>query len=518
VTAVIARYEEWPLDDPHRFGLAAMTHAEATGEEQVPEEVTIKVKEPIKVDGTDVLDETPNVNTAPTAVTFRIDRVFGNHMILQRDRKIAIFGETDQEGEITVTFAGQRKTTNPVENKWNVYLGPLEASKEGKTMEVKQAGREQNIEIADIVVGDVWLISGQSNAGLALSRTAEPEEMNRITNNSLVRVFNTAKTLNNPWGSLGKWETITPASAGRTSALGYYFVTNLQQHLDIPVGLINSTLGGTRIEAWMNSELFDGLPEFRVIQESYHAQKGYSWGDADYISLDKDVPSVLFESMLKPFYSYEIKGLVWYQGEGGSARYGGQFDLYEKLLKAMLADWSNAWKDDSLRSYIIQLPKYKEDYQYIREAQWKAAKESDHSQIVVTIDTGDYEDIHPTDKKIVAQKLELAVRARSYDENIVYSGPMYTSMEIIRNEIHLEFELFGSALKALDLSLPEFTVCGSDYICRPAIARIEGDKVIVTNDEIHNPAAVQYAWSPYPRISLGNEEGLPAGPFRTNES
>jgi sialate O-acetylesterase len=474
--------------------------------------------------------------------------IFTDHTVLQRGVPVPVWGWGDPNEKVTVTFAGQRKAaTADAHGKWIVRLDPMQASAEARELMVESAAKDRKSRISDVVVGDVWLCSGQSNMRFQLSRTENAREEIAAANHPAVRFLMVDEqfSLKSMENAKGTWAPVTPATAAECSAVAYYFGRALQEKVGVPIGLMVSSVGGTRIETWMRPETLASVgvsgslvdrwkavspEEFEKIGAAYRAfqdqrdrvhpqavREAKSQGAAAPPAPEPpkmrchDCPSALHNGMILPLQPFAIRGVIWYQGESNS----GQAASYEKLLPAMISDWRQVW-GAKLPFLFVQLAPHRNTHPAFREAQHRISQKTPHTAMVVTTDVGDANDIHPTRKRPVGERLALAARALSYQESVEYSGPVFAGMKVENDRAVISFTHAGSGLVASDGELRGFTLAGADAKFVPARAVIEGSTVTVTADTIRKPVAVRYAWAMVPDANLFNREGLPAVPFRTD--
>jgi sialate O-acetylesterase len=476
----------------------------------------------------------------------RLPALFGDHMVLQRDQPVPVWGWSTPGEEITVDFAGQEKTAKAdAEGKWKVTLDPLAASSEPQMMEINKAN--DSLVVSDILVGDVWLCSGQSNMHFQMNRVENSREEIAAADHPNLRFF----TVEARFGQApkdeakGAWKPVSPATAGGCSAVAYYFARELQRNTGVPVGLLVSSVGGTRIETWMRSETLakTGVADALVDKWKNVSPGGFEKLDATYRAYQHqrdqlhplavkaakaqgtplppepkmpkprchDCPSALHNGMIAPLQPFAIRGVIWYQGESNS----GQPAAYEKLLPAMIEDWRHVWGDE-LPFLFVQLAPHRNTHPAFREAQQRIWQTTPHTAMVVTTDVGDADDIHPTRKRPVGERLALAARAASHGEKVESSGPVFKSMRIEGSRAVISFTHVGGGLMIKGDSLEGFTLAGADGKFHAANAVIEGSTVAVTSDRISRPSTVRYGWAMMPDGNLFNREGLPAAPFRTD--
>ena len=486
--------------------------------------------------------------SALSAANLSFSGTFTDHAVLQRDAVTPVWGWADPNEQVAVTFGTQNKSaTADATGKWQVKLDPMPASAKGRDLVVQSAIENRKSKITDVVVGDVWLCSGQSNMHFRM-KTVEnaPKEIADADHPNL-RFFTLVHQFDqNPCeNAVGAWKSVSPGTAADCSAVAYYFGRDLMQKLGVPVGLLVSSVGGTRIESWMRSETLVATgqsgsliekwakvspEEFKnigTVYRDYQHQRDEVFPQAVKEAKAKgallppepimpkqrchDCPSALHNGMIAPLEPFAIRGAIWYQGESNSA----QPAAYEKLLPAMIADWRRVWGAE-LPFLFVQLAPYRDTHPAFREAQHRIWHATPRTAMVVTTDVGDATNIHPTRKQPVGARLALAARALSYGELVEYSGPVFKSLSVEGNRAVISFTHMGEGLVAQGDSLKGFTMAGVDWKFIPARAVIEGSTVVVTSEKIAKPVAVRYGWATVPDGNLFNREGLPAAPFRTD--
>ena len=482
------------------------------------------------------------------AADLKLAGVFTDHTVLQRDAAAPVWGAADPGEKITVSFAGQSKAaTADADGKWLVRLDPLPASAEGRELTVASSAGDRKATIRDVVVGDVWICSGQSNMHFQLKSADKAPDEIAAANDPALRFFTVdhrfARTPADDAG--GAWQQVLPTTAGDCSAVAYFFGAKLREKTGVPVGLLISSVGGTRIESWMRPETLaatgESAPlvekwrkipndeferigttyrEFQRQRDQVHPQAvreakaaGKPLPPAPVMPSLRchDCPSSLHHGMIAPLQPFALRGAIWYQGESNS----GQPAPYEKLLPAMIADWRSVWGTE-LPFLFVQLAPHRGTHPAFREAQQRIWQNTPRTAMAVTTDVGDAANIHPTRKRPVGERLALAARALSYGEAIEYSGPVFKSLSVEGDRAVVSFTHTGSGLKAEEGELKGFTLAGKDGKFLPARAVIEGSTVVVTSDKIPQPVAVRYGWAMVPDGNLFNREGLPAAPFRSD--
>lgn len=433
--------------------------------------------------------------------------IFTDNAVLQRGIQVPVWGTANDGEKVTVRFQKQEVSTTAKDGKWMVRLSPLKAGGPF-TMTIN------DIEFKNILVGEVWICSGQSNmAWIVNNTTTGPVDVAR-SENSNIRFFTVPlKTSYTPLTEMeSNWVMCEPGSTKTFSAVGYYFGRDLQKTLDVPVGLINTSWGGTFAEAWTSPEGFKAMPEFASWVADEYAKKADGPNHA----------SVLYNAMINPLVPYAFRGAIWYQGESNA----GRAFAYRTLFAGMIKSWRDAWGQGDFPFLFVQLaPFMKIDdtpqdsaWAELREAQLLTLKASPKTGMAVITDVGNPDDIHPRDKEPVGARLALAARKIAYGQDIVDAGPIYKGMKTHGSSITLYFDNVGSGLVAKDGKLTGFAIAGEDQKFVWADAKIVDDnKVMVSASSVANPVAVRYGWANCPVVNLWNNDGLPASPFRTDD-
>jgi len=454
-------------------------------------------------------------------------------MVLQQKSKATIWGSAKPGEKVAVSFRGSDvSTTADNDGKWSVKIGSGDA---GGPFDMTIAGSNK-IEYKNVLVGEVWVCSGQSNMEWSVNASDEADKSyaKSAPHNPMLRMFTVKRTpLTKPTTETGgTWTEAKPETVGGFSAVGYFFGRDLQAKLKVPVGLIHTSWGGTRAEAWTRKEVLDESPLFS--HEHKNTQKDGNPNGA----------SQLYNGMIAPVVNYTIAGAIWYQGESNA----GQAWKYRTLFPMMIENWRKDWGQGDFPFYFVQLAPFtrvskgpvESNWAELREAQLMTLKLPKTGMAVIT-DLGDEYDIHPTPKRPVGERLALIARANVYGEKIEYSGPAYKSMKAEGNKAVLSFDHVGGGLTSKEMvvgklkpsatnegawrakegsegaPLVGFTVAGEDRKFVPAKAEIVGNTVVVTAEGVDKPVAVRYGWSNHPVVNLFNKEGLPATPFRTDE-
>lgn len=432
--------------------------------------------------------------------------LFSDGAVLQRGQNVPVWGTANDGEKVTVEFAGQTATATAQGGKWKVELKPLKA---GGPFSMKISG-DNEVTVNNLLVGEVWVASGQSNMEWTLNVSFQPEVEKPKAKFPQIRMITAKKVASlTPLDEIeGKWQECSPETVGGFSAVAYYFARDLHAKLGVPVGIISTSWGGTFAQAWTSPDGFEGQPELKGYADQLKAaaEKPPEKGPAQHF------PSVLYNAMIAPVVPYGMKGVIWYQGESNA----GQSKQYQTLFPALIADWRTKWKLGDFPFLYVQIAPFKGQPPEIREAQFLTLAKTKNTAMAVTTDYGDANDIHPKQKEPVGNRLSLAARALAYGEKIVYSGPLYQEMKAAGDKAWISFSHVGGGLAAKDGDLKGFTIAGADGKFVPAKAEIKGDKVIVSAEGVAEPKAVRYGWTNVPDVNLFNKEGLPASPFRTD--
>jgi sialate O-acetylesterase len=478
--------------------------------------------------------------------------VFTDNMVLQREMKVPVWGTAAPDEKVTVQFAGQTvETVADTSGNWRADLAPLETSAEPAELIV--IGADSSVKLANVLVGEVWLCSGQSNMDFTMwMLKVAQEEISAATNYPLMRFF---KVKNQPspgkpaTSVSGQWVESNAETAGGFSGTATYFGRALSRDLGVPVGLIHCAWGGTPAEAWTGraaleklSFMPDRLRESDNARENYSPEKAQAELQQKIAEWERKVaagektgykpklwspytdswqPATLYNGMIAPLVPFSIRGAIWYQGESNAGRHS----EYHELFSAMIRDWRDFWGQGDFPFLYVQLANYlpvqtdpvQENavWAFLREAQSQTLDVPNTAMAVIT-DIGDANDIHPKDKKTVGERLALAARAKAYGEDIVYSGPVFQCLEIKDGRAAIRFGSTGGGLVARGERLTGFAIAGEDRQWHWADAEIQGDTVVLSSPEVKIPVAVRYNWANNPVGDLYNKEGLPASLFRTD--
>ncbi len=493
-----------------------------------------------------------------------LSKLFSDHMVMQRNIPVPVWGWAEPGEEITVTIDKQeKKAVAGKDGKWMVKLDPMDVGAPRK-MSVK--GKTDTLEFNDILLGEVWICGGQSNMEWKLIVAKNGKEEVAAADHPDIRIFQVGngttpdgpverlKDHYNPGEYKCSWQVCTPKSIGSFSAVGYFFGRDLQQTLKVPVGLIWNAWGATPAESWISREVLMADPEMKFMierwdktvqfaqtpegkkeleevfaeydtkQKEARAKGEWFWrSDAYQEPLKKlSCPGTFFNGRVNPLIPYAIRGVIWYQGEGNT----GMGYAYRNLFPLVIKDWRKRWNQGDFPFLFVQLANWSGGFpKDPQQSEWAELRESQHKTLslpntamAVAIDIGEAGNIHPANKQDVGKRLALAARATVYGEKIEYSGPIYREMKVEGNSIRLSFDHVGGGLVAKEGELKQFAVAGADKKFVWAKAKIDGDTVVVSNDEVSNPVAVRYAWATNPAgCNLYNKDDLPASPFRTDD-
>ncbi|NQV26567.1 MAG: DUF1080 domain-containing protein [Rhodopirellula sp.] len=486
---------------------------------------------------------------ATAAEPLKLASVFSDNAVLQRGQSVPVWGKAEPGQTVVVSFADQEKTTKAdKEGRWIARLGALTASATGQTLTAKVDGSSESVAIQNVLVGEVWVCSGQSNMAFGLAGSVNGKAAIEAAGDDQLRLFAArAQATDEPQESIGgSWAVDSPQSAGGFTAVGYYFGKALRKKLGVPVGLIRSAVGGTVAEAWTAREELEKNPTLKPLLDQQLQRIGdypkvlaaYEANEANLLeryeaaarkakadrtrpprkpqapghpSTNVNRPTGLYNGSIAPLQPYAIQGAIWYQGESNSSR----GEQYRTLFPAMISSWRRAWGQGDFPFLFVQITPHQGMSPEVREAQRITTETTQNTAMAVTVDIGHPTDIHPKQKQPIGERLALGARALAYDEDIEFSGPTYDSMSIDGNKVTLHFKHLGGGLVAKGGELKGFVVYSKDKEAA-ATAKIDGDTIVVSSDEITEPVGVRYGWANVPDVNLYNKAGLPASPFKTD--
>jgi sialate O-acetylesterase len=509
-------------------------------------------------------------NSSHLSKALWLPAIFGDHMVLQQAQTLPVWGRATAGVTVTVTLGDQQmETIADADGKWRVDFAPIQSNREG--VELQVVAGDHKLSFTDVLVGEVWLASGQSNMFMGITKMKNGEEDVAKANYPMLRLFIVEQQggFEKQEEVKGKWvvcspETIIGQNDRSFSAVGFYFARALMQEKQVPVGMIASSVGGTRIHCWSsleslekitdpNSDTYQQTQSFKYKRDNFDQRKeeydtnikpAYDAALKEWSESEDDPPEEpldparefgfqtdLFNGMIHPIIPYAIKGALWYQGESNC--YQKSNTEYAQLLPNMICDWRNRWGQGDFPFLYVQIPNFKIDnpqngvsWPMLRESQ-RLALSVPNTAMVVSIDVGDPDDLHPTVKKPIADRLYLAAKQVAYGEDVVGECPLVGQAVLEAGKVVLSFTGMGGGLVTgemddeFNFSESEgqpvnFELAGKDGVFVAAQAKIEGDTVVVWSDTLTKPTAIRYAWrqSPEPAVNLYNKAGLPASPFR----
>ena len=470
--------------------------------------------------------------------------LLSDHMVIQRGLPVHVWGRAAEHESVTVTFRAETKSTTADEfGRWSLYLAPGEA---GGPFQMIVKGTN-TIELNDVLVGDVWVASGQSNMEFSMKGLANPDPEIAAAQYPKIRILRVEhRPSDYPRSDLEAkpWVLCIPENIAETSAVAYYFARDIYQHENVPIGLIETFWGGTAAESWtsLHSLAADAslMPVFaqrskmteehetvllQLADEEREYQKSVEQAKAEgkpgpwrkwHPDFAGWAPAALFNGMIAPLTPFAIRGVIWYQGESNA---GEKAPLYAHLFQTMITDWRRAWDVGDFPFLFVQIANWNTEpdghWPEVRDAQRRSLALR-NTGMAVTIDIGDPVDIHPKNKLDVGLRLARAGRAIAYGEKIEWSGPLYRSLTHEDHALRVWFD-HAAGLTAKGGPLTGFEVAGTDGKYVAADARIDGTSVIVSSATVPEPVSVRYAWAPNPICNLYNREGLPASPFQAPE-
>jgi len=457
----------------------------------------------------------------------KLASIFGDGMVLQRELSVPVWGWAEAGEAVTVSFAGQTKSvTAGDDGKWMIKLDALKASADGASLKI--AGKN-SIELKDVLVGEVWICSGQSNMEWPLSRALDSKEEIEAADHPLIRLFDVPGHTTSPIAKEecpGSWKVCSSKTVGGFSAVGYFFGRRIQKELKVPIGLVGSNWGGTRIEPWTSPAGFRSVPELKTIADEVGAYD-------ESTKVGSRSPSAIYNAMVHPLAPFTMRGAIWYQGESN----GNEGESYYHKTQALVNGWRKLFNPE-LAFYWVQLADFQQPnndpaggngWAKLREAQRKALSIK-HTGMAVIIDIGQANDIHPRNKQDVGWRLAQWALHQTYNKkNVVPSGPLFKGHKVEGRSIRLTFDNTGGGLivgkkvglepttEVKDGKLQRFAIAGEDKKWYWADAKIDGNTVVVQSSEVAKPVAVRYAYSMNPAgANLYNTEGIPTSPFRTD--
>jgi sialate O-acetylesterase len=441
-----------------------------------------------------------------------LPHIFGDHMALQANMRIPIWGSAAANEAVTVRFETQSAATHADgQGHWQIALAAMPASDHGQDLRV-EGDHGEEITFHDVIIGEVWLGSGQSNMELQVKTAARADEFIKAANDPGIRLFTVHRhTASDPANDVeGEWQICTPESLPTFSAVLYQFGLNLHKKLGVPVGLIASSWGGTPIQAWTPMEGFTPAQADQARQDA---------GDRPRFPSQ---PSVLYNGMIAPIVGYAMRGAIWYQGEADNNPT--HAPTYGHSMQTMINLWRSKWAEGSFPFYFVQIAPYggynpANTLPILWQQQIWVTKHVDNTGMAATGDIGNVKDIHPKNKHEVGRRLSLIALNNTYGfKKLPYKGPRFDGFVIQGNQIRVHFVHIEGSLKTCDGQAPAwFEIAGADGHFVPAQAKIDQKDVIVWSDHISDPRFVRLGWNQVAEINLCNGVGLPATPFRSDK-
>ena len=466
-----------------------------------------------------------------------LPNVFGDHMVLQQGQKNRVWGKANAGEEVVIKIGDQtHKATAGADGAWQVMLDPMSV---GGPLELVVKGQNE-IKFGDVLVGEVWICSGQSNMQWSVDASNDADLERAAANFPKIRMINFPQvgTQDPIWSHDRKWEVCNPGSVGHFSAVGYFFARQLHQTLDVPVGMINNAWGGSACEAWINRDVLNNKEQFKPLMDRWMEMEKQFADLSAKTDLTEDEkkqlnnlrgqmggnarPANIYNGVLKSHLGFGIKGAIWYQGESNA----GRAYQYRELFPLMISNWRQEWGQGDFPFYWVQLADFMNEkpqpgesaWAELREAQTMTMAKLPNTGEAVIIDIGEGKDIHPKNKVDVGRRLARWALAKDYGVNIPYHSPQYKSMETDNNKVVLSFD-HVQGWRPFDVNEPRgFSIAGGDYKFVWAKAEILPDgRITVSAEGIDKPVAVRYAWADNPVVNMYSNTGLPLTPFRTDD-
>ncbi|MEZ6096674.1 MAG: sialate O-acetylesterase [Pirellulaceae bacterium] len=467
------------------------------------------------------------VGSSVAMADITVDRMFSDHMVLQQKSTVSISGTTTSDKGVRITFNNQTvEATSDTNGRWRAALETPEAGGP-YTIEISENGGDPKIVLEDILIGEVWICSGQSNMEWPVERAAFPErEIDGSTDFPQIRLFTVERNPSiEPVSELTKasgWNVCNPESVRSFSAVAYFFGRKLNSELNVPIGLVQTCWGGTRVEAWTSMDALTDCDVAKPMIEHWNTQRQDQ-------PLNQNRPANLYNGMIAPLIGLKFRGAIWYQGEGNVGR-GAQ---YKTLFPLMIKNWREKLNQGhSFPFLFVQLAPFRyrdrdpSAMAEIQEAQFETLRNDPDTGMAVTTDIGNVGDIHPKNKQDVGSRLALWALGGCYadwnkaltpDAGKVPSGPLYREKSVNDNKIVIHFDYVGDGLKSSNgQALSDFMIAGEDGKFVEANAEIDGNTVLVWSDQVSNPVDVRFGWLDTAQPNLINSVDLPASPFRTD--
>ncbi|HUY93052.1 MAG TPA: sialate O-acetylesterase [Pirellulales bacterium] len=489
----------------------------------------------------------------PAAADVKLPAIFASHMVLQQGQADRVWGWAARGEEVTVSIADQTKTAKAGDDgKWQIALDPLTVGGP-HVMTVK--GKNE-IKLDDVLIGEVWLCSGQSNMAMAVSQSNDGDLESLAANFPQIRLISVPQVgTQEPQSDFkGQWEVCTPATVKQFSAIGFFFGRQLHQTLNVPIGLIDDAWGGSACEAWIARDIlaadekyqpllarWDAIEKNAPKLQAEYATKLAAWKEAaekakaegkqpprppqgpDALLKGNQRPANIYNGVLKPTIGYGIRGAIWYQGESNA----GRAYQYRDLFPLMISSWRQEWGIGDFPFYWVQLADFRAEKPEPAESDWAELREAQTMTMIklpntgeaVIIDIGEGKDIHPKNKQDVGKRLARWALARDYGVHVPYHSPQYKAMEKQDDKIVITLDHAAGGLRTFDVAEPRgFAIAGADKKFVWAQAKIVGpNQIEVWSDQVKEPVAVRYAWADNPICNVYGADGLPLTPFRTDD-
>jgi sialate O-acetylesterase len=444
--------------------------------------------------------------------------LFSDNMVLQQKDKVALWGQSTIAKSVVITTSWNHKKFTVISNADGSWKINIPTPKAGGPYSITFNDGDELV-LHNILIGEIWLCSGQSNMEMPLEgwgKIKNYKEEIAAANYPNIRLINVEKTTSTQ--PLTKatfkngWQPCSSKSIAEFSAVAYFFARNIQQHHNVPIGLIQTAYSGTPAESWVSGPSLKTMPEYAPLVDVISSKPG--------TPKDSHIPTVLFNAMVNPLIPFTIRGVIWYQGESNDKK----AQQYKRLFPLLINDWRKDWGNKTIPFFYVQLANFTEAKAEPGESTWAELREAQlqtlhvpNTGMAVTIDIGEAKDIHPKNKQDVGLRLALIARAKVYKEKVAYSGPIYRSYKIKCDKIKIVFNHINGGLQTKNNDdLKGFAIAGEDKKFYWAKAKIKGNKIIVWCDNVKKPVAVRYAWANNPDCNLYNKAGLPASPFRTD--
>jgi len=466
----------------------------------------------------------------PASAEVAVNNMFGDHMVLQQGIANRVWGRAAAGEEVTVSIAGQAHTTRAAaDGTWEVRLEPFTEYGGPHTLTVKGTTEQGTSErtFNDVLVGEVWICSGQSNMQWPVNQSADADLEKAAASFPGIRLITVPQvgTQEPQENFTGKWEVCSPQTVGDFSAIGYFFGRQLHRTLGVPVGLIDNAWGGSAADAWVRRDKIAGHPTLKAIHDRWTKLEAEKPNDNQMKGNQR--PGNIHAGVLTPSIGYGIRGVIWYQGESNA----GRAHQYRTLFPFMIQSWREEWNmadNKEFPFYWVQLADYKaeraepgeSDWAELREAQTMTLDALPNTGQAVIIDLGEGKDIHPKNKQDVAKRLARWALAETYGRpGIVCRSPRFKAAERDGSKMVLSFFDVAGGWRPFDVAEPRgFTIAGADRKFVPARAAIEKDgRITVWSDTVAEPVAVRYAWADNPVCNMYSGAGLPLTPFRTDD-